>query len=75
MTLQQYIEGLQKFVKENPETKDLIVINAADDEGNGFNEVHYSPDKGCFQHGDEFMAIGSEDWDHEYHTVNAVCIN
>ena len=66
MTLKEYIEQLQKFAEMNPETLNMDVIYSRDDEGNGFQQVHYAPSKGFyedmeFQEGDE--------------SVNAVCIN
>jgi hypothetical protein len=50
----------------NPETLDMDVIYSRDDEGNGFQEVHYSPSKGFY----EDMEFEESDY-----LVNAVCIN
>lgn len=66
MTLKEYIEQLQKFAETNPETLDMYVIYSRDDEGNGFQEVHYSPSKGYYE--DREFEESDED-------VNAVCIN
>ena len=66
MKLREYIEQLQKFAEMNPETLDMDVIYARDDEGNGFQEVHYAPSKGFYE--DMEFQEGDED-------VNAVCIN
>jgi hypothetical protein len=66
MKLREYIEQLQKFAEANPETLDMDVIYSRDDEGNGFQEVHYSPSKGTYE--DMEFEEGDED-------VNAVCIN
>jgi hypothetical protein len=66
MKLKEYIEQLQKFVEMNPETLEMDVIYSRDDEGNGFQEVHYAPSKGFY----EDMEFEESD----YH-VNAVCIN
>jgi len=66
MKLREYIEQLQKFAEMNPETLDMDVIYSRDDEGNGFQEVHYSPSKGYYE--DMEFQEGDED-------VNAVCIN
>ena len=66
MKLREYIEQLQKFAEANPETLDMDVIYSRDDEGNGFQEVHYAPSKGTYE-GYEF--------DESDDNVNAVCIN
>ena len=49
MTLKEFIENLNKFVKENPETLKMQVITSKDDGGNGFNLVHYTPSKGIYE--------------------------
>jgi len=66
MKLKEYIEQLQKFAEMNPETLDMDVIYSRDDEGNGFQQVHYAPSKGFYE--DMEFEEGDED-------VNAVCIN
>ena len=43
-----------------------------DEEGNGFEEVQFTPTSGSFENG-EWHAEGSEDF--EGKKVNAVCIN
>jgi len=75
MKLREFIENLNNFVKENPETLDLDVITSKDAEGNGFNHVYYEPTKGFFEDGDyvTFERFGEElslEPD-----VNVVCIN
>lgn len=72
MTLKEYIESLQEFVKENPTSADLTVVTAKDSEGNGFWPVYYSPSIGNF-HNNEFTA--EEDFDGEDYEINAVCVN
>lgn len=71
MTLREYIDGLNQFVVDNPETLDMTVIYGTDAEGNGFEEVYYGPTKGVYDD-DEFSShpdeIDKED-------INAVCIN
>jgi hypothetical protein len=68
MTLKEYIAGLMKFADENPDCGDMLVVTSSDDEGNGFNPVHYSPSKGYYEDR-EFSDDGSTD------DVNAVCVN
>lgn len=43
MTLREYIEKLQKLVKENPETEQMLVVYSADDEGNSYQKVYFDP--------------------------------
>lgn len=78
MTLKEYIENLNKFVKENPETLDYQVIYSRDDEGNGYQQVHSLPDIGQFD-GDDFSSKDNYDEEPEEYgddfEVNAVCIN
>ena len=75
MTLKQYIEMLQKFVEENPETSEFEVIYAEDDEGNGFGTIAYSPSKGVFVDGEFYTESNLADEDYQPSDMNAVCIN
>ena len=43
MNLKEYIEQLQEFAKENPRALEFDVWYAKDDEGNGYQEVCFSP--------------------------------
>ena len=75
MKLREYIENLNEFVKENPETLDMIVVYAKDSEGNGFEEVYYTPNKGCFDP-DERNFVDVENYEElDENDTNAVCIN
>lgn len=75
MTLKVFIENLNKFVKENPETLDMQVITSKDDEGNSYNLVFYSPSKGIYENSD-FISFGQyEDYEREVSETNAVCLN
>lgn len=75
MTLKEYIEQLQKFAETNPETLDMDVIYSRDDEGNGFQQIHYSPSKGLYEDS-EFISVEQlEDYNREENDVNAVCVN
>jgi hypothetical protein len=65
MKFKKYVENLNKLLKERPETGDFDVVNSKDDEGNGFNLVHYDPSVGTYDDG-EFK---------EENKPNAVCIN
>lgn len=59
MLLKDFIEGIQDFIKENPEAKDYTVITSKDDEGNGYSETYWWPCLGEYN-GENFM---QDDWD------------
>jgi len=67
MTFKEYAENINKLLKERPETADLIVVTSKDDEGNGFNMVHYTPSVGNYDEEDRDF--------NEEKKVNAVCVN
>ncbi len=71
MTLKQYREKLNKLAEENPEADNMQVIYSKDDEGNGYQNVSYSPGLGKFEHGEYMSADQLTDED----KPNAVCIN
>ncbi len=71
MKLEQYIQGLQDLIEENPEAKDFTVVTSIDDEGNGFSEIYWGPSLGEYD-GEDFMQDNAEDDPVE---VNAVCVN
>ena len=65
MTLKEYLTQLQELADQNPEALEMVVVTSRDDEGNGYNAVHYSPSMGRFEDGD-FDAAD---------LPNAVCLN
>jgi UDP-N-acetylglucosamine 2-epimerase len=66
MQLKEYIAHLQKIAKKYP---DLEVVYSADDEGNNYGTVHYSPTIGEYNLGKfSTEVIGDKE-------PNAVCIN
>jgi hypothetical protein len=67
MTLLQYHTKLTAILKQHPNTADLQVIAASDDEGNQFNPVIYDPALGY--HDD------NGDFDTSSKNPNVVCIN
>lgn len=71
MTLQEYYESLGSFLKDHPEAAKLPVVYAKDDEGNGYQNISYSPSLGEVDSLD--YCIESFDTDSE--SPNAVCIN
>ena len=65
--LKQHLDELNKIVATHPEALELEVITSKDDEGNGYNYVHYSPSIGLYEDGEfesEFYGNG-----------NSVCLN
>lgn len=71
MTLNQYIKLLQKLVKLNPETAQMPVVYAKDEEGNGFHALHNGPSVMTFENEDSYYLEQTED-DGGF---KAVCIN
>lgn len=70
--LSEYIENLKDILEEYG---DLDVVYAKDEEGNGFNEVCYTPSVGYYEDR-EFTSIDEKDEDDEDDIkINAVCIN
>ena len=53
-------------MQDRPETAELDVVTSKDDEGNGYNLVHYEPTVGHFDEDREFT---------EEKEINAVCVN
>ena len=43
MSLEEYVEGLNDFLKENPKAKELPVVYASDPEGNNWHYTISSP--------------------------------
>lgn len=68
MKLKEYLDYLNKLVKDDPKLLDLEVIAAVDDEGNGYNPVLFHPTPGSWD-GDTF------DTDVQPKKFNSICIN
>lgn len=66
MTFKDYIQSLNDFLLEHPESADLPAIYAKDDEGNGFNPICFSPSLGEYN---------GEDFNQESQDFNSVCVN
>ena len=43
MKFKDYVENLQEFLKNNPDTAEMEVVTSIDDEGNGYNIVQFGP--------------------------------
>ena len=75
MLLKEFIENLNEFVKENPETLDMQVITSIDDEGNGFNLVHCTPSKGIYEDSEFISSEEYKDYGRDGSETNSVCVN
>ena len=64
MRLNKYIALLQDIADQYG---DLEVIYSKDDEGNGYQEVHYDPSPGNFEDGEFDSTLEG--------AFNAVCVN
>lgn len=71
MKLRKYIADLQKLTNDYP---DLEVVYSADDEGNYYGKVEYSPSLGHYDHAERSFGQG-EDENSKALEINAVCIN
>ncbi len=67
MKLSEFVKNLNELIKERPETADFEVVTSRDDEGNGYNMVHYTPSVGSW---DEEEREFKEECE-----INAVCVN
>ncbi len=65
MKLKEYVKNLTDLLETRPETAEYDVVTSTDDEGNGFNLVHYTPTVGHYEDRD-FT---------EEQEINAVCVN
>ena len=71
------LEELNQLAKDRPELLDLQVIAAADDEGNGYSPVYFSPSFGYYDEADrDFYSENSDEDEIESPgPTNAVCLN
>ena len=67
-TFKEYVDQLNRFAKKHPEVANFKAITSADDEGNYYNEVWYTPTIGAFKDGN--LETGEDTI-----TPNCVCIN
>ena len=77
MKLNKYIESLQKVLKKHG---NVDVVYSIDDEGNGFEKVHFDPTVGFFNDGDFVDTQNVKEYPDDYeHLVgkapNCVCVN
>jgi len=83
MKLKKYLESLNKLAKDHPESLDLDIIYASDDEENSFNPVNFTATMGhVLEDGDGYIQDGDINGIdgvanslHEDQPINAVCLN
>lgn len=66
MKFSEYVQNLNQFLQENPDSAEFEVVTSSDDEGNSYSRVHFEPSIGMID-GDEFTPDVSD--------PNAVCVN
>lgn len=67
MELRQFMQNLNKLINENPLVLTYDVVTAKDDEGNGYELVHFDPQIGTYNKNDKEFYPERES--------NAICIN
>ena len=75
MKFKEYLDNLKKYAKENPDSLNYDVITSVDDEGNGYNLVHYAPSKGIFEDREFIPEDGLEDYNRDKVDLNSICVN
>ena len=75
MKFKEYLENLNKFAKEKPQSLDFDVVTSSDDEGNSFNAVHYPPSLGVSDDGDFIDLENLKDYGYSESDVNSICVN
>ena len=78
MKVKTWMSEMQKIIKENPEVLEWGMIYSKDDEGNGYEKVHFDPST-CLYDYEDREVIAYEDEDGEIETPkekhNVVIIN
>jgi len=69
------VTGLNKFLDENGHLSECLVVSSIDDEGNGYNAVHYSPSIGVMVDDDISFAEGDVEYASDEPVKQVVCIN
>jgi hypothetical protein len=75
MKFKEFLDNLNKYAKENPESLELDVITSKDDEGNGYNMVYYTPSKGIFEDREFIPKDQLQEWGRDEDDINAICVN
>jgi|GEM_PF-4805677 len=75
MKFKEYIDIVNKFVENNPESLDLILVSSSDPEGNSFHPVHFGPGIGFYDSHDFTPQSQMKESGYENEKPNAVCLN
>jgi hypothetical protein len=81
MKLKEYVDNLVKLLEDNSEYGELDVVYSKDDEGNGYQGVHYTPTIGSHDVDEGEFIPFNEDPDVDpcdtctKEEINAICIN
>ena len=75
MKFKEFLDNLNKYAKENPDSLELDVVTSKDDEGNGYNMVYYTPSKGIFEDREFISKDQLEDYERDEADINALCVN
>lgn len=87
MILREFIKNLVELAEKDPRILDLKVVYNYDDEGNGYQEIHYGPSEGHHdgERGGDFTSaerieehiqgLKEEGFEEETLEINAICIN
>lgn len=75
MKFKEHLANLNAYAKEHPESLDFNVVASKDDEGNGYNEIYYTPRLGNFEDGEFIDTEEIEECGLSKDDINAICIN
>ena len=75
MKFKEFLDNINKYAQENPDSLELDVVTSKDDEGNGYNMVYYTPSKGIFEDREFISKDQLEDYERDEADINAVCVN
>ena len=79
MLFKNYVASMVKLLEEHPECGDFFPIFAKDDEGNGYERVHYHPSACMYIDDESIKYLDSEVEDDEEsitkEDLNAVMVN
>jgi hypothetical protein len=77
MTLQEYIESLQRLIENNPEYVNMPLIYSKDDEGNDYHHVNYSPSPAQVEDLEEYYLelVWDEEGENPGTDFNCIMIN
>lgn len=86
MNLKEFLKNINTLIEKDPSILEMSVITSIDDEGNGYNELYFTPSVGMFIDNEDFHSceedykdykewIDSDDGELSLWKPNAICIN